>query len=378
MSSSTILLSHSTAFATPPHTHLAPKLNRNRNLSPEKPHFLRLTFPRRTPPHRSLVTTLSPPLARPIRSSLSNSQPTSPDSPPIATPFIQLPELTPLAICKWTAIASLAVVTVKKLASIATNPFFWVYFSFTWVNWPAFPAIGIVVYGLYCLQKHLKGNSAVYEQVALLTSAVTCLTVISPAFFNGYLEGWPVVFFFVYHYFFFLEMSVRKRLYGDLQQRKHDSKWDVKIPTQLTSVFSVLIMVGHWVAGYEGIELCTVPGGWSTVWMWILIALVIFMRYHSVFYLHNYSEKMYEPTAVVQFGPYRWVRHPIYSSTMLLFASYLASLRAPLSLLFVTAVCLVYYGRKASLEEELMMENFGERYAEYKNKVRYKLIPLLY
>lgn len=377
MSSSALLLSHSTAFVTSPPIHLAPRLNRNRNLGPEKPYFFRLAFPRRTPSDRSIIR-FSPPLARPIRCSLSNSQSTNPVSPSIATPFFQLPELTPLAICKWTVVASVVFFTVKKLASIATNPFFWMFFSFTWVNWPAYPAIGILSYGLYCLQKHLKGNSHVYEQIAILTSAVTCLTLISPAYFNGYLEGWPVVFFFVYHYFFFLEASVRKRLYGDLQQRKHDSKWDVKMPIQLTTVFSALITVGHWIAGYEGIELCTVPGGWSTVWMWVLIALVIFMRYHSVFYLHNYTEKMYEPTAVVQFGPYRWVRHPIYSSTMLLFGSYLVALRAPLSFVFVTAVCLVYYGKKAALEEDLMMDNFGEKYAEYKSKVRYKLVPLLY
>jgi protein-S-isoprenylcysteine O-methyltransferase Ste14 len=84
------------------------------------------------------------------------------------------------------------------------------------------------------------------------------------------------------------------------------------------------------------------------------------------------------PIAVVQFGPYRWVRHPIYSSTMLLFATYFLALRAPLSLLFVVAVCLMYYAQKAKMEEDLMIETFGEKYLEYMGKVRYKFIPLVY
>nr|CAD1839703.1 unnamed protein product [Ananas comosus var. bracteatus] len=67
--------------------------------------------------------------------------------------------------------------------------------------------------------------------------------------------------------------------------------------------------------------------------------------------------------------PYRWVRHPIYASTMLLFAVHCITLRAPLSLLFLVAVCLLYYGWKADAEEALMAENFGERYTEYMNKV---------
>lgn len=121
-----------------------------------------------------------------------------------------------------------------------------------------------------------------------------------------------------------------------------------------------------------------ISGGWANAGVWALVAVTLFMRYHSVLYLANYSEKVVVPTAVVQFGPYRWVRHPIYASTMLLFSLHCITLRAPLSLLFLVAVCLVYYGRKAEFEEALMVESFGERYTEYMNKVRYRLIPFVY
>ncbi|PWA70176.1 Phospholipid methyltransferase [Artemisia annua] len=91
--------------------------------------------------------------------------------------------------------------------------------------------------------------------------------------------------------------------------------------------------------------------------------------YYSSLYLAKYSEKVVVPTAVVQFGPYRWVRHPIYASTGLLFLTYFIALRAPLSSLFIVAVCLMYYDQKAKLEEGLMVETFGDGYTEYMKKL---------
>ncbi|XVE79559.1 hypothetical protein DITRI_Ditri14bG0068300 [Diplodiscus trichospermus] len=210
--------------------------------------------------------------------------------------------------------------------------------------WPWFVTIAFGFYGLYCFQKHSIGGASIIEQLAIVSSVFTWLTLVPPPYFNGYFEGWPFVFFFVYHYFFFFNVSVRKRLYGDYYARPHDAKWDVNPPKWYRLLFCVGVMVGHWLAAFVAPELLQIPG-----------------------------EKLVVPTAVVQLGPYRWVRHPIHASTMLLFATYCVALRAPLSLLFVVAVCLMYYGQKAVL----MVETFGESYPEYASKVRYKFIPFL-
>ncbi|KAL6203298.1 hypothetical protein ACLB2K_026998 [Fragaria x ananassa] len=243
------------------------------------------------------------------------------------------------------------------------------YFSWTWMFWPWFLAVSVGLYGLYCFRKHLVGEASIFEQLAVVTSVFTWLTLVPPAHFNGFLQGWPYVFFLVYYYFFFFNVSVRKRLYGDYYARPHDPKWDVSPPRWYRLLFSVGVMVGHWLAAFEGPELHRIPGGWSNVGIWGLIVVTLLMQYNSTLYLAKYSEKVVVPTAVVQFGPYRWVRHPIYASTMLLFATYCVALRAPLSLLFVIAVCVLYYDQKAKLEEALMIETFGERYMEYASKV---------
>jgi protein-S-isoprenylcysteine O-methyltransferase Ste14 len=137
-------------------------------------------------------------------------------------------------------------------------------------------------------------------------------------------------------------------------------------------------MVGHWLAAFEGPELSLIHSGWSNLGIWALIIVTLVFHYNSTVYLAKYSENVVVPLSVVQFGPYRLLRHPIYSSTVLLFVTYCVALRAPLSLLFIVAVCLLYYKQKADMEEALMVESFGQIYTEYASKVKYKFIPFIY
>lgn len=287
-------------------------------------------------------------------------------------------QLTPLGYCKWSLILITAFFAAKWAVNLLLSPFFWMYFSWTWLYWPWYFAISIGVYGIYCFKKYLSGEATALEQFALPFSAFTWLTLVPPACANGFLEGWPVVFFLVYNFFVFLNATVRQRLYGDLLPREHDPKWDCSLPNRYSSLFCVAVAVAHWLAAFEGPQLHLIPGGWNNLGIWLLIIASVFLQYHSITYMAKYSEKVVVPTTVVQFGPYRLVRHPMYASTMLLFATYFVALRAPLSALLVVAVCLVYYEQKAQLEEALMVESFGAKYKKYMKNVRYKFIPFIY
>jgi len=108
-------------------------------------------------------------------------------------------QLTPLDVCKLFGVAAVAIAAVKR--NLVFNPFFWIYFSWTWLFWPWFVAVAGGVYGIYCYRKYSRGKASKFEQLAIVTSAFTWLTLVPPAYFNGLLEGWPFVFFFVYHYF---------------------------------------------------------------------------------------------------------------------------------------------------------------------------------
>ncbi|CAM8971811.1 unnamed protein product [Rhodiola kirilowii] len=290
------------------------------------------------------------PAPHPLRSSFSDAADTD-TSEKVGTFCIEslkgtLLELTPFDACKWAGILSIAIAATKWVVGMLFNPFFWMYFSWTWMFWPSLGAIAIGIYGLYCLSKHYVGKANIFEQLVIVTSTITWMT---------------------------------KRQYGDCYARVHDVKWDVRLPAWCQFLFCGAVMVGHWLAAYEAPELHLIPSGWwINTGIWILLMVVIFTHYYATVFLAKYVDNTAEPTAVVQFGPYRSVRHPIYASTMLLFLSYFVALRAPLSMLYVTAVCLLYYGHKAKVEEELMLETFGDRYTEYQNKVKFKFIPCIY
>jgi protein-S-isoprenylcysteine O-methyltransferase Ste14 len=78
---------------------------------------------------------------------------------------------------------------------------------------------------------------------------------------------------------------------------------------------------------------------------------------------------------LIRSGPYRFVRHPIYSGLLLAF---IGSAVATAEWRGVLAVLVVLYAflRKIRLEERWMVETFGARYTTYRAEVR-ALVPFL-
>ena len=78
---------------------------------------------------------------------------------------------------------------------------------------------------------------------------------------------------------------------------------------------------------------------------------------------------------LVDRGPYRIVRHPVYSAGLLLFAGY--SLYAGVLALIVTVALGVVWALKARVEEGFLRERYPG-YAAYASSVRFRLVPFLY
>jgi protein-S-isoprenylcysteine O-methyltransferase Ste14 len=93
---------------------------------------------------------------------------------------------------------------------------------------------------------------------------------------------------------------------------------------------------------------------------------------------HNWSGEVAitEGQQFMRSGPYAIVRHPIYAGMLLallgtmLVASTIGSLLG-----FVLAIFSLW--QKAYIEEQLLMVEFGEPYAEYQREVKF-LIPFIY
>jgi len=75
-------------------------------------------------------------------------------------------------------------------------------------------------------------------------------------------------------------------------------------------------------------------------------------------------------------GPYAMVRHPIYAGMLLtLLGTTLVSSTVGSLLGFVLAILSLW--QKASIEEQFLMVEFGEQYANYQRQVKF-LIPFIY
>ncbi len=75
-------------------------------------------------------------------------------------------------------------------------------------------------------------------------------------------------------------------------------------------------------------------------------------------------------------GCYRWVRHPIYSGSLLAFAGFLLVFRSKLVLIAVPAYLIGTLLRIVD-EERLFAETFGAEYEQYRART-WRLIPFIY
>jgi len=80
-----------------------------------------------------------------------------------------------------------------------------------------------------------------------------------------------------------------------------------------------------------------------------------------------------EPELVTS-GPYRFVRHPIYSGILLGFAG--TALATNIYWLIVFGVCLVYFVYSARVEEGIMTSSFPSAYPSYRARTK-MLIPFV-
>jgi protein-S-isoprenylcysteine O-methyltransferase Ste14 len=74
-------------------------------------------------------------------------------------------------------------------------------------------------------------------------------------------------------------------------------------------------------------------------------------------------------------GPYRWVRHPLYSGWLLLTfgAAHMTGDR-----LIFAAISTCYLLIAIPLEERSLRATFGDAYAGYQRRVRYRIVPYVY
>lgn len=123
---------------------------------------------------------------------------------------------------------------------------------------------------------------------------------------------------------------------------------------------------------------------WMHFPKWVVyLGIVLFLASYAMFgevlrentYLSRTVE-VQENQKVVDTGLYGIIRHPMYSATLILFLSMGLVLNSPISfLILLTYIPII---AKRIENEEEVSEKGLEGYKEYKQKVKYKVIPLIW
>ena len=80
---------------------------------------------------------------------------------------------------------------------------------------------------------------------------------------------------------------------------------------------------------------------------------------------------------LIEDGPYRLLRHPSYTGSLLMFVGYLLCFGNALTLAIVLATVLAVFVRRIVVEEAALAANFGEAWSAYAKRT-WRLVPLVY
>lgn len=124
--------------------------------------------------------------------------------------------------------------------------------------------------------------------------------------------------------------------------------------------------------------------GWIKLPMWVSYAAAVVFLLGYILYAEVMRENVYlsrtvevqEGQKVIDTGLYGVVRHPMYSSTLILFLS------MPLVLGSVISFCIMLLyipiiSKRIRNEEKVLKEGL-EGYTDYKRRVRYKVLPYIW
>lgn len=81
--------------------------------------------------------------------------------------------------------------------------------------------------------------------------------------------------------------------------------------------------------------------------------------------------------SLIRSGPYRLIRHPGYSGSLLVWIGYGAGIGNWLIAALTAALLLAAYTWRISAEERLLADAFGDEYTDYRRHTK-KLVPFLY
>ncbi len=162
---------------------------------------------------------------------------------------------------------------------------------------------------------------------------------------------------------------LRKRL--NAKEEEQEQKTVVKL-SGLLFIAAFVVAGLNWRFGW-----CVLPD-WA-VWASAVLFLVCYLLYAEVLRENTYLSRtieVQEDQQVIDTGLYGIVRHPMYMATTVLFLSMPLVLASPISFL----IMLLYLPliAKRIKNEEMVLEDGLAGYKEYKQRVKYRVLPFIW
>lgn len=215
---------------------------------------------------------------------------------------------------------------------------------------------------------------------ALIKFAAGMLTVMLlifiPAGTLHYTNGWILTgILFIPMLITGIIMSVKN---PELLEKRLNSKEKISVQKNIIIFSGMVFLAGFIVAGLN------YRFKWLLIPQWVVIISSIVFLLSYVMYAEVLRENTYlsrtielqENQKVIDTGLYGIVRHPMYSATVFMFLSMPLILGSLISFVIFLLYPAVIVKRISG--EEKFLENNLDGYSQYKNKIKYRLIPFIW
>jgi len=210
----------------------------------------------------------------------------------------------------------------------------------------------------------------------ILGVALVGLLIFLPAGSLSFFGGWLLMgILFIPMFFAGIVMMLKN---PDLLKSRLNAKEKRQEQSLVVKLSGLMFVVGFVVAGLGfRFNLYTLPKGVSVGAA--VVFLVAYILYAEVLRENTYLSRTIEVQKnqkVIDTGLYGIVRHPMYSATLLLFLSMPLVLGSVYSFLIFLAYPFII--TKRIKDEEKFLEKELDGYVQYKQKVKYRLIPFIW
>lgn len=210
----------------------------------------------------------------------------------------------------------------------------------------------------------------------LLGVVLVGVLVFLPAGTLNFFGGWLfMLILFVPMFFAGIVMMIKN---PKLLESRLDAKEKQKEQSLVVKLSGLMFVVGFIVAGLD-FRFSWLPMPRAVSIIAGVLFLIAYILYAEVLRENTYLSRtieVQEGQKVIDTGLYGIVRHPMYTATLLLFLSMPLVLGSLISFAVFLAYPAIIIIRLKN--EEKFLEKELEGYAEYKQKVKYRLIPFIW